>query len=125
MLLLCLFLCSVSALALGDRPECCAPLTNTTVRLPKSVVPHRYEILFTTDVADWKFSGEEQIIFEVVEDTNKIVFHSLDLNVESILVNIDGKGIFLNLKTDLNVEYININTPKVKELHSPFVTICA
>src|SRR5438477_92987 len=55
-------------------------------RLPRSVVPHHYDVAFTIDLAREQFSGQETIRVEVTQATSRIVLHALDLDLQDVTV---------------------------------------
>jgi len=57
---------------------------DSSYRLPKSVVPHSYDLSYQTSVHNQgftNFGGSVQIELEVVEDTDVIVLHSKGLSI--------------------------------------------
>ena len=55
--------------------------TIAETRLPTTVRPRSYAITLTPDLTNFTFQGEETIIIEVTESANKILLHSLDLEI--------------------------------------------
>jgi puromycin-sensitive aminopeptidase len=51
------------------------------LRLPRSVVPRRYELLVAPDLAQSTFSGEVAIALDISEPTNQIVLNARELDV--------------------------------------------
>ncbi len=50
-------------------------------RLPRSVVPRRYELVLAPDLELASFSGSERVEIEVVEPVERIVMHAADLEI--------------------------------------------
>ena len=62
-----------------------------TYRLPRSVVPRRYELTFTPDLPGKAFSGTELVTCDVVEGTHEFVLNAAALTVvEAELLGQDG-----------------------------------
>ena len=57
--------------------------TDQDFRLPKHVVPKRYEIRLAPDLGAAGFEGEERIEIEVLHATTQIVMHAVELGVHS------------------------------------------
>jgi puromycin-sensitive aminopeptidase len=51
-------------------------------RLPRTVVPHRYDLTLAPDLAAATFDGSEAIAVEVVEPTAEVVLNALDMEVD-------------------------------------------
>jgi aminopeptidase N len=56
-------------------------------RLPKSVVPSRYSLAITPDLANEVFMGEETIDVNVKEPVDAIVLNAVDLELRDVTVN--------------------------------------
>ena len=50
----------------------------TAQRLPKTVVPEHYQLVFTIDLADAKFTGQTGIDVRVTQSTSTITLHAVD-----------------------------------------------
>ena len=50
-------------------------------RLPRSVVPHRYDLVLEPDLEAVTFAGSETVTLEVVEPVDEIVLNAADLEV--------------------------------------------
>lgn len=48
-------------------------------RLPKNVIPYQYDIIIDVNMQHQLFYGFTHIQIEVLEETNRIIFHTLDL----------------------------------------------
>ena len=55
--------------------------TTVEARLPTSVKPQNYAITLAPDLTNFTFKGEETITIDIIESTDKIVLHSLELDV--------------------------------------------
>lgn len=56
-------------------------------RLPRTVVPERYEIRLSPDLEKFKFDGEVRILVDVRESVSEILLNSLELNIHSVKLN--------------------------------------
>jgi len=67
------------------------PLDESSYRLPKTVVPERYELTLAPDLAAFTFTGEERVAVQIHEPVREILLNSIDLDVTSAaLVNASG-----------------------------------
>ncbi|XP_016947727.2 glutamyl aminopeptidase [Drosophila biarmipes] len=55
-------------------------------RLPGNLVPTHYDLYLFPNIETGEFSGQETITITVVEATDKIVLHSLNLNISSVSI---------------------------------------
>ena len=53
-------------------------------RLPDSVKPSHYYLLFDVDLPNFKFSGKEEVDIEIEKPTSSITLHSIDLQIENV-----------------------------------------
>ena len=56
------------------------------IRLPKSIIPLKYDIFLHPNLSEWRFSGKVEIRCMVQETTDFIVLHSKDLIISDITV---------------------------------------
>ena len=56
-------------------------------RLPRSVLPRRYDLTLEPDLAGATFGGQVMITVEVIGAVEEIVLNALELDVKSVLVN--------------------------------------
>ena len=54
------------------------------VLLPQDVCPSKYQLALTPDLAQFTFSGDEEVKVEVKEPTSRIVLHAADLKFQSV-----------------------------------------
>ncbi|HMV74928.1 MAG TPA: hypothetical protein PKB00_10185, partial [Microthrixaceae bacterium] len=55
-------------------------------RLPRHVLPHRYDLELVVDPEQPGFSGRVRIEVEVIETTDRITLNSLDLDLTGVAV---------------------------------------
>ncbi len=67
------------------------PLDERAYRLPRTVVPERYELTLTPDLHAFTFRGEESVALRVVEPVREIQLNALELEIdEAYLTNSAG-----------------------------------
>ncbi|MDP8921886.1 MAG: M1 family metallopeptidase [Chloroflexota bacterium] len=67
------------------------PLDESSYRLPKTVVPERYELTLAPDLGAFTYTGEERVAIQVREPVQEIVLNALDLDIrEAYLANNAG-----------------------------------
>ncbi len=64
--------------------------TTVETRLPTAVRPRSYIITLAPDLTNFTFTGEETITIEIIESTDKIVLHSLDLDIASCEITLEN-----------------------------------
>jgi puromycin-sensitive aminopeptidase len=64
--------------------------TNDPYRLPRHIVPHRYELRLEPDLASATFAGRETIDLTIHQPTSTILMNALDLAISSAVI--DGPG---------------------------------
>ncbi len=67
-----------------------APSDEQRYRLPRTVLPRRYELTLEPDLGQATFAGTEVITVDVVETTDEIVLNALELSVDHVWV--EGAG---------------------------------
>src|SRR5215203_2541804 len=55
-------------------------------RLSRDVVPDHYDLAFTVDLANERFTGLETIRVRVDAPTSRVVLHALDLDLEEVTI---------------------------------------
>ncbi|KAH8336361.1 hypothetical protein KR059_004239 [Drosophila kikkawai] len=63
-----------------------APEEKIDYRLPGNLVPTHYDLYLFPNIETGEFNGQETITIQVAEATDKIVLHSLNLNISSVAV---------------------------------------
>jgi len=69
-------------------------------RLPRTVLPRRYELSLTPDLASASFTGTVVIACECVEATNEITVNAKELQIHSVTVNGTSCGFHLHDETE-------------------------
>ncbi len=70
-------------------------------RLPRSVVPRRYQLRIEPDLEAFRFSGAEQVAVEVVEPVDEVVLNAADLAVsDAWLTDPTGRRIDAEIRLD-------------------------
>ena len=63
------------------------PIADDPYRLPRHVVPTRYELHLEPDLLARTFSGQETITLQVTRDTSEIVLNAAELDIFTALIN--------------------------------------
>ena len=64
----------------------------SSYRLPKTVVPERYELTLAPDLQAFTYTGDERVSLAISAPTNEILLNALDLDIhEATLTNAGGK----------------------------------
>jgi aminopeptidase N len=67
-------------------------------RLPRSVVPTRYDLELATDLATASFEGRVEIAVDVVEPVEQLVLNAIELDIAEVRV--DGSDVHWHLEPD-------------------------
>jgi puromycin-sensitive aminopeptidase len=63
-----------------------AETTENRYRLPRTVIPHRYDLTLEPDLAAATFAGSETVAVEVTEPTATVVLNALDLHIDEATI---------------------------------------
>ncbi|MEX2658729.1 MAG: M1 family metallopeptidase [Acidimicrobiales bacterium] len=74
-------------------PNTVAPTGDADHRLPRNVLPRRYELRIEPDLAAATFAGREAVAVDVVEATHEIVLNAAFLDVDEAWVEAGGERI--------------------------------
>ncbi len=69
-------------------------------RLPRSVVPRRYDLTLEPDLAAATFAGSEAVAVEVVEPTAEVVLNALDLEIDEVTAEVGGERLAATVTLD-------------------------
>src|SRR5687768_8022515 len=68
-------------------------MSESPYRLPRTVIPSRYELTLEPDLDAATFSGFESVMVDVVEPVDELVVNALELEIdEAWLERADGSG---------------------------------
>lgn len=82
-------------------------------RLPRTVVPRHYDLVFKPDFTNASFDGEAAVEVEVLEATDEVVLNAAELEVsEARLVGADGRGIEVTVTYRPEEEQLVLGTPE-------------
>jgi puromycin-sensitive aminopeptidase len=70
-------------------------------RLPKTVVPERYEIRLEPDLERFTFAGEESVSVKIHEPVTEILLNAAELQIHQVSIQ-DGRGLTLKGETTLD-----------------------
>src|SRR5690242_16478814 len=109
--LACLFCVCVSAPSL--RAEEPFVFDKNQGRLPKTVLPQRYEVRIEPDLEKAAFSGDETVTLEVRQPVRQIVLHSSGLEISNAKLHGAEE---MDLAPQLNTEELTLTFALSKEL---------
>jgi len=87
--------------------------TESDYRLPRTVLPHHYDITLEPDLADASFEGSVTIDIEVVEPTTVITLNAIELDLHSAVVTVGAKEIPGAISLDAGRERASITTSEM------------
>jgi puromycin-sensitive aminopeptidase len=73
-------------------------------RLPRTVVPHRYDLRLEPDLDAATFSGSETVAVEVVEPTSEVVLNAVDIEIDEAVVVAGGERLAATVAFDAEAE---------------------
>jgi len=83
---------ALTALGCAGRPGAGGPAAAADAyRLPRTVVPRRYELRLAPDLAAGRFTGEETIEVRVGEPVREVVLNAVQLEIREVSIR-DGQG---------------------------------
>src|SRR5262245_15583996 len=78
-------------------------------RLPRAVLPTRYELTIAPDLDAGRYAGDVTITLEVAEPTDDIVLHAHQLEVELDALTQDGRALAADLTIDAADERVIVH----------------
>ena len=76
-------------------------MNDETYRLPRAVLPRRYDLTITPDLGAATFAGEERVDVEVVEASDAIVLNAAELEIDRAEVQLaDGSVVAARVSLD-------------------------
>ena len=73
-------------------------------RLPRSVVPRRYDLTLEPDLAAATFAGSEAVAVDVVEPTETVVLNAVDLAIDEVTAEAGGERLAATVTLDAGAE---------------------
>jgi puromycin-sensitive aminopeptidase len=61
-----------------------APPDESTYRLPKSVLPQRYELTLAPDLSAFTYTGEERVTLAISEPVTEILLNAVDMDISAV-----------------------------------------
>jgi puromycin-sensitive aminopeptidase len=94
-------------------------------RLPRSVVPLRYDLELAPDLERATFRGSVTIEVDVLEPVEQVVLHAVDLDIDSAWIGRDGTALDVGIEPDPELERVALVAPEplargTAELHLSF-----
>lgn len=80
-------------------------------RLPRTVVPHHYQLELSPDLAAASFSGTATVDIEVIEETNEVVLNAAELDVLTATVRVDDRDLATSVRLDEQLERVHLSLP--------------
>jgi puromycin-sensitive aminopeptidase len=80
-------------------------------RLPRHVLPRRYDLTIAPDLVASRFDGDVTIVLDVLEPTTSIVCHAHLLDVELVSLTQAGDEIDATLTLDSETERLRVSAP--------------
>jgi puromycin-sensitive aminopeptidase len=82
-------------------------------RLPLSATPERYEIRLTPDLTAATFAGEQKVLLQVHEPTERIILNAAELAFEAVSIKgADGKALPGSTALDAENEQVTLSFPE-------------
>jgi aminopeptidase N len=73
-------------------------------RLPRTVVPRRYDLTLEPDLVEATFSGSETIAVEVVEPTSEVVLNAVEIEIDEAVADVGGQRLVASVALDDKAE---------------------
>ena len=80
------------------------PLSENPHRLPRTVVPRRYDLTLEPDLAAATFTGTEAVAVDVVEPTATVVLNALELVIDEATAEVGGEHLAATVALDAEAE---------------------
>src|SRR5579871_2552849 len=99
-------------------------------RLPRSVLPDRYELTLTPDLPGATFAGEERISIRVEEAVSQIVLNAIELEILTVELSSDdghdalsGSVTYDSVEERITIDLDGVAAPGLWHLHLTFTGI--
>ena len=87
-------------------------MTDRDFRLPKDVLPTRYELRIEVDLEQWRFAANERIDISVQRPTADVVLHALDLDIRSAHAVVGAQSLPATLSYNTEAETVCLRFPQ-------------
>ena len=84
-------------------------------RLPRSVVPRRYDLTLEPDLSAATFAGSEAVAVEVVEPTDVVVLNALDLEIDEAAAEVGGERLVATVTLDAESERATLEFERLSD----------
>ncbi|HKY66678.1 MAG TPA: M1 family metallopeptidase, partial [Acidimicrobiales bacterium] len=81
-----------------------SPTTENPHRLPRTVVPRRYDLTLEPHLDAATFAGTEDVAVEVVEPTAEVVLNAVDLEIDEATADVGGEHLVATVSLDGEAE---------------------
>jgi puromycin-sensitive aminopeptidase len=69
-------------------------VSDNPYRLPRTVIPSRYELRLEPDLEAFTFAGEESIDLDIIEETDTVVLNALEIEIDqAVITDTDGASV--------------------------------
>ena len=92
-----------------------SPASADAYRLPRTVVPSRYELVLEPDLQAFTFSGSQRVEVEVTETTTKVVLNSIELDITSAALVQGERRLEATIALDEETERATLTLAKAAE----------
>ncbi|MFI5043728.1 MAG: M1 family metallopeptidase [Acidimicrobiales bacterium] len=92
-------------------------------RLPGNVQPIRYDLELSPDLEAATFEGRVTIEAEVLESTDALTLHALDLEIDAAWVTTGGRNLDATVEFDPPTEQVTLTLPQPAEAGTAEITI--
>ena len=86
-------------------------MSGDSTRLPRDVVPRRYDLTIVPDLDAARFTGEVTIALDVTQRVAEVVLHAHELDVELETLAQSGRNLDATLTADPDAERVRIAAP--------------
>jgi puromycin-sensitive aminopeptidase len=80
------------------------PTSENPHRLPRTVVPRRYDLTLAPDLSAATFSGSEAVAVDVVEPTATVVLNALDIEIDEATAQVGDERLTAKVTLDADAE---------------------
>ncbi|MGI8517561.1 MAG: hypothetical protein ACR2ME_04365, partial [Acidimicrobiia bacterium] len=84
-------------------------------RLPRSIVPVRYDLALTPDLENAVFSGEETILVDIVEATDEFVLNAHEIEIQDATLARGSEEISAEVEIDTEKQRARLRFPRSLE----------